>query len=91
MERESCKTTPTEFVVRPPPCTEGEETRSVSAGSSIVKTVEASDRRPEAEHHLHVEKNRDSLWSYSSGCLALVWASICIGTPTKISQNLVRF
>ena len=35
----SCEIAPTAFVVRPPPCTEGNKARGVSAGSLIVKTV----------------------------------------------------
>jgi hypothetical protein len=37
-----------------------------SAGSSIVETVGSVQEQPEAEHHLRVEKARDSLWSYST-------------------------
>jgi hypothetical protein len=37
-----------------------------SAGSSIVETTGSIREEPEAEHHLHVEKARDSLWSYST-------------------------
>jgi hypothetical protein len=55
----------TEFVSRPPPCTGGNEARSVSAGSSIVETVGSVREKPQAEHHLPVEKARGSLRSYS--------------------------
>jgi hypothetical protein len=55
----------TEFVSRPPPCTEGNETRGVLAGSSIVETVESIRDELEAERHLCVEKARGSLQSYS--------------------------
>jgi hypothetical protein len=59
----------TEFVSRSPPCTKGNEAHDVSAGSSIVETVGSVREEPEAEHHLHVEKARDSLRSYSTEVL----------------------
>jgi hypothetical protein len=59
----------TEFVSRPPPCTGGNEVRSVLTGSSIVETVGSVREEPEAEHHSHVEKARDSLLSYSAEVL----------------------
>jgi hypothetical protein len=55
----------TAFVSRPPPCTGGNEARDVSAESSIVETVGSVREEPEAKHHLHVEKARSSLRSYS--------------------------
>jgi hypothetical protein len=59
----------TAFVSRPPLCTGGNEARSVSVGSSIVETARSVREEPEAEHHLHVEKARDSLRSYSTEVL----------------------
>jgi hypothetical protein len=59
----------TEFVSRPPPCTRGNEAHDVLAGSSIVETAGSVREDPEAEHHLCVEKARDSLWSYSTEVL----------------------
>jgi hypothetical protein len=59
----------TAFVSRPPPCTGGNETRGVSAGSSIVETTGSVRKEPEAEHHLRVEKGHNSLWSYSTEVL----------------------
>jgi hypothetical protein len=56
----------TKFVSRPPPCTGWNEARGVSAGSSILKTEGSVQEESEAEHHLRVEKARDSLWSYST-------------------------
>jgi hypothetical protein len=56
----------TEFVSRPPPCTGGNEARGISDESSIVETAGSIREEPEAEHHLHVEKARDSLQSYST-------------------------
>jgi hypothetical protein len=56
----------TKFVSRPPPFTGGNEAHSVSAGSSIVETVGSVREEPKAEHHLSMEKARDSLWSYST-------------------------
>jgi hypothetical protein len=64
--RESCETASTKFVVRPPLCTGGNETRDVLARSSTVKMATSVREEPEAEHHLLVEKARDSLCSYSS-------------------------
>jgi hypothetical protein len=40
-----------------------------SAGSSIVKTAGSIREEPEAEHHLRMEKARDSLRSYSTEVL----------------------
>jgi hypothetical protein len=65
----SCETVTTAFVSRSPPCTGGNETRDVSAGSSIVETAGSVREEPEAEHHLRVEKARDSLRSYSTEVL----------------------
>jgi hypothetical protein len=45
----------TEFVSRPPPCTEWNEARGVSAERSIVETVGSVREEPEAEQHLRVE------------------------------------
>jgi hypothetical protein len=56
----------TVFVSRTPPCTEGNEARDVSTGSLIVETTGSVREEPEAEHHLRVEKARDSLRSYST-------------------------
>jgi hypothetical protein len=39
------------------------------AGSSIVETAGSVREEPEAEHHLRVEKTRDSLRSYSTEVL----------------------
>jgi hypothetical protein len=55
----------TAFVSRPPPCTGGNETRDVLAGSSIVEMAGSIREESEEEHHLRVEKARDSLRSYS--------------------------
>jgi hypothetical protein len=59
----------TVFVSRPPLCTEGNEAHGVSAGSSLVETAGSVREQPEAEHHLSVEKARDSLRSYSTEVL----------------------
>jgi hypothetical protein len=56
----------TAFVSRPPPCTGGNEARSVSARISIVETAGSVREEPEAEHNLHVEKAHSSLRSYST-------------------------
>jgi hypothetical protein len=59
----------TVFVSRPPPCTGGNEARGV-----FGRKLDSGDdgerlRGAEAEHHLHVEKARGSLWSYSTEVL----------------------
>jgi hypothetical protein len=59
----------TVFVSRPPPCTGGNEARGVSAGSLIVEMAGSVLEEPEEEHHLRVEKARDSLRSYSTEVL----------------------
>jgi hypothetical protein len=56
----------TEFVSRPPLCTRGNEAHNILAESSIVETAGSVREEPKAEHHLRVEKARDSLWSYST-------------------------
>jgi hypothetical protein len=55
-----------EFVSWPPPCTRVNESCGVSTGSSIVETMGSVQEELEAEHHLRVEKARDSLRSYST-------------------------
>jgi hypothetical protein len=57
----SCETVTTAFVSQPPPCTGGNEARGVSARSSIVEMVGSVREEPEGEHHLRVEKARDSM------------------------------
>jgi hypothetical protein len=79
--RESCETVTTVFVSRPPPCTGGNKARDVSAGSSIVETAGSVREEPEAEHHLRMEKARDSLRSYSTEVLSpRVGFPLCRGT-----------
>jgi hypothetical protein len=51
----------TEFVSRPPLCTGRNEARNVSVGSSIVEIAGSVREEPEAEHHLCVEKDHNSL------------------------------
>jgi hypothetical protein len=71
----------TVFVSRPPPCTGGNEARSVLAGSSLVETVGIVREEPEAEHHLRVEMARNSLRSYSNKVLGPhVGFPLCRGT-----------
>jgi hypothetical protein len=78
----SCETVTIVFVSRPPPCTRGNEARDVSAESSIVETVGSVREEPEAEHHLHVEKARSSLRSYSTEVLGLR-----VGFPLRKGTN----
>jgi hypothetical protein len=71
----------TEFVSWPPPCTGGNEARSVSTESSIVETVGSVQEESEAEDHLCVEKACGSLWSYLTVVLGLrVGFPLCRGT-----------
>jgi hypothetical protein len=71
----------TEFVSRPAPCTGGNEAHDISAGSSIVETTGSVREEPEAEHHLRVEKARDSLRSHSAVVLGpRVGFPLCRGT-----------
>jgi hypothetical protein len=58
-----------EFVSRSPPCTGGNEARSVLARSSLVETTGSVLEELGAEHHLSVEKARDSLRRYSTEVL----------------------
>jgi hypothetical protein len=67
--QESCETVTTVFVLRPPLCSGENEARGISAGSSIVETTGSVREEPEADLHLHVEKARDSLRSYSTMAL----------------------
>lgn len=46
----SCEITPTVFVVRPPPCTEGNKARGISAESLIVKTAGSIRERLAGRH-----------------------------------------
>jgi hypothetical protein len=48
------------------PCTGGNEALDILAGSSIVEPMRSVQEESEAEHHLCVEKDHDSLRSYSS-------------------------
>jgi hypothetical protein len=53
-----------------------------SAGSSIVETAGSVREEPEAEHHLRVEKARDSLWSYLTEVLGP-----SVGFPLRRGAN----
>jgi hypothetical protein len=53
-------------VVQSPLCIGGNDAYDVSNGNLIVKTMGSVRDEPEVEHHLHVEKACDSLWSYLS-------------------------
>jgi hypothetical protein len=54
------------LVSRSPLRTGGNEARDVSDRRLIVETVVSVREEPEAEHHLSLEKARDSLRSYST-------------------------
>jgi hypothetical protein len=60
----------------------------VSTGSSIVETTRSVREEPEVEHHFHVEKAHGVT---RSRCLALTWATLCVGAPMMISRNLAWF
>jgi hypothetical protein len=72
----------TAFVSQPPSCTGGNEARGVSAGSSIVEMAGSVREELEAEHHLRVEKARDSLRSYS-----IVVLGPRVGFPLRRGTN----
>jgi hypothetical protein len=72
----------TAFVSRSTPCTGGNEARGVLAESSTVETAGSVQEEPEAEHHLHVEKARGSLRSYSTVVLGP-----CVGFPLHRGTN----
>jgi hypothetical protein len=72
----------TEFVSRPPLCTRGNEAHNILAESSIVETAGSVREEPKAEHHLRVEKARDSLWSYS-----IVVLGPRVGYPLRRGTN----
>jgi hypothetical protein len=80
-----------EFVSQPPKCTGGNEARDVLAGSSIVETEGSTREEPEAEHHMHVEKARGSLRSYSTVVLGPRVGFPLRRAPTRISRNLAWF
>jgi hypothetical protein len=67
--REACETMTTVFVSRPPACTEGNEARDVFGRKLDSGDDEERPREAGAEHHLHVEKARGSLRSYSTKVL----------------------
>jgi hypothetical protein len=51
-------------------------------GSSIVETARSAREEPEVEHHLHVEKARGSLRSYSTVVLGPR-----VGFPLRMGTN----
>jgi hypothetical protein len=53
-----------------------------SAGSSIVEMAGSVQEEPKAEHHLRVEKARDSLRSYSTKVLGPL-----MGFPLRRGTN----
>jgi hypothetical protein len=75
------------FMVRSPQCTAGNEVRDILSG----KTEGSIREKPKVEHHLHVKKAPDYLRSYLIGRLALTWAILCVGAPTRIGKKLVCF
>jgi hypothetical protein len=52
--------------VWPPPCTRVNKAHNNLTESSIVEMVGSIQEEPEVDHHLHVEKARGSLRSYST-------------------------
>jgi hypothetical protein len=53
-----------------------------------VETVGSVREEPEAEHHLRMEKARDSLWSYSTEVLGPRVGFPLHRGATRISQDL---
>jgi hypothetical protein len=79
--QESCETVTTEFMSRPPPCSGGNEARVVSVESSIVEMAGSVREEPKVEHHLRVDKARNSLRNYSTEVLGpRVGYPLCCGT-----------
>jgi hypothetical protein len=87
--RESCEITSITFVVWSRLCTRGNETHCVLAGSSIVKTMEIIQDKPEAKHHLRVEKARGYLRSYLSEVLGPHVDFLLCRAPMRINKNFV--
>ena len=63
---EACETVTTAFVSRSPLCTGGNEARGVFSRKLDSGDGGERPRGAEAEHHLRVEKARESLRSYST-------------------------
>jgi hypothetical protein len=76
----------TAFVSRLPPCTGGNEARDVFGWKLDSGDGGSIREESEAEHHLRVEKARDSLRSYSTVVLGP-----CVGAPMRISRDLAWF
>jgi hypothetical protein len=88
--RESYETISAVFVIRPPPCTGGNEARGISAESSIVKTAGSIREELEAKHDLRVENACGSLRSSSFVVLGLrVGYSLYRGTNEDKSRTCV--
>jgi hypothetical protein len=83
----SCEITPTIFMVAPPSCDVGNKAHNVLVRSSIVKMVWSIRERPEQDH-LCVEKDHNYIWNYLTESLVLMWATLCVGAPTKILRSL---
>jgi hypothetical protein len=79
------------FVIQLPPCTEGNETHNILARSSIVETAGSIQEKPEASHHLRVEKAYGSLRSYLTVVLGPRLGYPLHRAPTRISQDLAWF
>jgi hypothetical protein len=93
--RESCKAVTTEFVSRLSPCIGGNEAHDVSCGSSIVKMAETAGERQRGgrkESITYAWRRPATLYEVTrSWCLALVWATLHVVAPTRISRNLAWF
>jgi hypothetical protein len=78
------------FVIRPLPCTGGNEARGIFAESSIVKMAGSIREELEEEHHLRVENACGSLRSSSFVVLGLrVGYSLRRGTNEDKSGSCV--
>jgi hypothetical protein len=53
--------------------------------------MESIREEPEAEHHLRVKKAATLFGVTRPWRLALAWATLCVGAPTRISRDLVWF
>jgi hypothetical protein len=82
----------TEFVSRPPPYTGGNEAHGVLARSSIVEMAGSEFERSQKQSTTCTWRRPMDLYGVTRPrCLALAWATLCVGAPTRISWNLAWF
>jgi hypothetical protein len=91
MGRESCETVTTVFVSLPPPYTGGNEARNIFGRKLDIG--DGGERPRGAESGAPLARGEvPRLYGVTRPrCLALAWASLYIGAPTRISRDLARF